>query len=108
MSMWLKAKWGWIAAGISLLFTGVVLFISGQGASRTRVKAALALRKLQDATKQQLAAESNAAALKKRSEELAEDLLTEELSLAAEKEEANALSPGAVVIDLQRRGLIKK
>ncbi len=105
---WLKAKWGWVVTGIMLVLTGVVVFISGQGISRSKIKAALALRKLQDATKQQLAAESNASALKKRSEALAEELLTEELSLASEKDKANALSPGAVVIDLQRRGLIKK
>lgn len=103
MLVWLKDRWGYVA-----VMVGVVLaFFAGRGLTRREVKSALALRKLTDATQSHAEAERRASELKRRSDALAEELLAEELALAAEKDKANALSPDAVVLDLRRRRIIK-
>ncbi len=100
---WLKAHWGWIAVMIG----AAAAFLAGRGLTKREIASALALRKLNDATQAHGVAQKRADELKARGEVLAEKLLEEELVLQAQKKEANALSPDAVIIDLKRRRLIK-
>lgn len=100
---WVKSKAGWIAAGVAVLLTALIFGSRGNAAA----KAALALRRLEDATRSHDAAQAKADALKKKTDALAEALLAEELRLAAEKKDADAMDPDSVRADLKRRGLLK-
>ncbi len=100
---WLKSKAGWIAAGLGVVIAALV----AGSMSKSGIKAALALKQLTDAAKSHDAAQKKADELKKKTDALAEALLTEELLLAAQKEKAGALSPSDVIADLKRRGLLK-
>jgi ABC-type Fe2+-enterobactin transport system substrate-binding protein len=100
---WIKSKAGWVAVA----FVAIAAIAFGSRASKAEIKSALALRRLTDATDSHTAAQARANTLKAHADELAEKLLAEELALAAEKKEADALDPDAVVADLKRRGLLK-
>jgi ABC-type Fe2+-enterobactin transport system substrate-binding protein len=100
---WLKKHWGWIAVMVG----AAAAFLAGRGLTKREIASALALRKLNDATASHTQAQRRADELKAKSDHLAERLLEEELILQAQKKEANALSPDAVIIDLKRRKIIK-
>lgn len=95
--------------GLAISVAAVVLAaLAGRRLTGQELRAALAKRRLEDTTKALELAEAKAAQLKTQGEALAEQLLTEELILAAKKKEANAMDPGAVIVDLQSRRLIKR
>ena len=71
---WIKSKAGWlIAAAGALLFT--VIAVALRGVSRSEVKSALALRRLQDTADSHDAAQKHADALKAKTDALAEALV---------------------------------
>ncbi len=100
---WIKSKAGWILA----ILGGLVALLITRNMSRSEIKSALALRRLQDAASSHDAAQKKANELKQRTDALAEALLAEELALAAEKKTADAMDPSSVVADLKRRGLLR-
>jgi hypothetical protein len=103
MWAWLKERWVYLAvlAGFALTF------LAGRGVKWSELKAALAFRKLNDATAAHLKAEAEAARLKQHSEQLAEQVLVEELVLSTKKQELAAKDHGAVVLELKRRKILK-
>lgn len=104
---WIKSKAGWIAGWFVVLLGAAVAVLITRSLSKSEVKAALALKRLTDSMRSHTAAQTQADALKQKTNALAEALLAEELNLAAEKKKADAMDPDAVLADLKRRGLIK-
>jgi hypothetical protein len=98
----------WLIAGAAVLLALAGAWLAGRGMTAGEIRAALARRLLQETSEAWQQAEKRAADLKARSQQLAEQYLTEQLSADARKKKIDALSDTDVRAELERRGYDKR